>query len=69
MKRDGRSTQSEGRVTANSKPEKLQQFLVLVISVTVRMIFRQCPATQCERHLAFFVVGDERLILALWQGP
>lgn len=50
---DGRSTPSEERVTANSKPEKHQQFLVLV-SVTVRVIIRHCPCTMCERHLAFF---------------
>lgn len=41
------------RVTADSKPEKHQQFVVLV-SVTVRVIIRQCPCTMCERHLAFF---------------
>lgn len=43
------------RVTADSKPEKHQQFVVLV-SVTVRVIIRQCPCTMCERHLAFFLL-------------
>lgn len=63
MRQDGRSTQSEERLTANSKPGKHRQFLVLVISVTVRVIIHQCPCTMCERHLAFFcvVVVEKRL--------
>lgn len=72
MRGDGRSTQSEERLTANSKPGKHRQFLVLVISVTVRVIICQCPCTTCERHLAFFFLGvvvEKRLILALWRGP
>lgn len=33
--------------------KSINSFLVLV-SVTVRVIIRQCPCTVCERHLAFF---------------
>lgn len=53
-------------MTVNSKPEKHQQFRVL-ISVTVRVIIHHCPCTVCKRHLAFFFnfFVEERLILAL----
>lgn len=55
------------RVTADSKPEKHQQFVVLVLRDSASDNSSVSLHHVREAFGIFFV--DERLILALWQGP